>query len=117
MARTTQRSKPAKRTASPRSLNRRGKRGKSAQSNGNAEQTPQLSKKEQRLIKHQAAKARRELIQHAVTTVFIAGMTGLLFVLLGEPKLGAAAVVGITCLSLSVKYPRQAMFTFPSAAR
>ena len=84
---------------------RRGK-GKDAQ----ADQATPLSRKAERAKKRQAQKARKEFIQYVSATLFAAGLVGVLLALLGQPKLGAAAVVAIACLSLSFKYPRQAIY-------
>lgn len=84
---------------------RRGK-GNDAQ----ADQAPPLSRKAERAKKRQAQKARKEFIQYVSATLFAAGLVGVLLALLGEPKLGAAAVMAIACLSLSFKYPRQAIY-------
>lgn len=69
-----------------------------------------LSRKEERAKKRQAQKARKALIQYLAVTLFAAGLVGVLLALVGEPKLGLAAVVAIACLALSFKYPRQAIY-------
>jgi hypothetical protein len=73
-------------------------------------ETPALSRKEERAKKRKAQKARKELIQYLAATLFAAGLVGVLLALVGEPKLGLAAVVAIACLALSFKYPRQAIY-------
>lgn len=83
------------------------RRGKSNEAEANP---TSLSRKEERAKKRQARKARKELIQYLAATLFVAGLIGVLLALLGEPKLGLAAVVAIACLSLSFKYPRQAIY-------
>ncbi|MGB3310651.1 MAG: hormogonium polysaccharide biosynthesis protein HpsL [Nodosilinea sp.] len=83
------------------------RRGKAAQSSPT--EAP-VSRKEERAKKRQAQKARKELIQYLSATLFVAGLIGVLLALLGEPKLGLAAVVAIACLALSFKYPRQAIY-------
>jgi hypothetical protein len=75
-----------------------------------ADQSPLLSRKEERAKKRQTQKARKELIQYLAATLFVAGLIGVLLALLGEPKLALAAVVAIACLALSFKYPRQAIY-------
>ncbi len=84
---------------------RRGK-GNDAQ----ADQATPLSRKAERAKKRQVQKARKEFIQYISATLFASGLVGVLVALLGQPKLGAAAVVAIACLSLSFKYPRQAIY-------
>ncbi len=95
-------SQPQAKAPRPR---RRGK-GNDAQ----AEQAPSLSRKAERAKKRQVQKARKEFIQYISATLFASGLVGVLVALLGQPKLGAAAVVAIACLSLSFKYPRQAIY-------
>ncbi len=73
-------------------------------------ETPALSRKEERAKQRKARKARKALIQYLSATLFAAGLVGVLLALLGEPKLGLAAVVAIACLALSFKYPRQAIY-------
>ncbi|MBE9137761.1 hypothetical protein IQ254_11250 [Nodosilinea sp. LEGE 07088] len=68
------------------------------------------SRKEERAQKRQAKKAQTALIQYLAATLLGAGLVGVLLALLGEPKLGLAAVVAIACLALSFKYPRQAIY-------
>lgn len=75
-----------------------------------ADQAPPLTRKEERAKKRQAQKARKALIQYLSATLFVAGLIGVLLALLGEPKLGLAAVGAIACLALSFKYPRQALY-------
>ncbi|WP_017300228.1 hormogonium polysaccharide biosynthesis protein HpsL [Nodosilinea nodulosa] len=74
------------------------------------DQAPPLTRKQERAKKRQAQKARKALIQYLSATLFAAGLIGVLLALLGEPKLGLAAVVAIACLALSFKYPRQAIY-------
>jgi hypothetical protein len=71
---------------------------------------PALSRKEERAKRRKAQKARKELIQYLAATLFAAGLVGVLLALVGEAKLGLAAVVAIACLALSFKYPRQAIY-------
>lgn len=73
---------------------------------------PELNPKEQRVLKRQAAKAARELIQYTVFSLLSAVLVGLLLSLTVSPKIGIGAMVAILCLSLSFRYPRQALFAF-----
>lgn len=72
----------------------------------------ELSPKEQRRLKREAAKAQRELIQYTAFSLLAAVLVGLLLALLVEPKIGVGALVAVLCLALSFKYPRQAIFAF-----
>ncbi|HEY9737158.1 MAG TPA: hormogonium polysaccharide biosynthesis protein HpsL [Trichocoleus sp.] len=84
------------------------RRGRKAQ----LEVVPELSRKEERALKRQADKDRRELVQYTVYTLFAAALAGVVVSLLVSPKIGAGAMVAILCLGLSFRYPRQAIFAF-----
>ena len=75
-------------------------------------ETPTLSLKEQLAKKRQAAQARKELISLVTTSVSVALFVGFLLFLVGGIKVALPAVLGILIISLSYKYPRQALFAF-----
>lgn len=73
---------------------------------------PPLSKREAQAQARAAAKAKRGLIQYTVGAVIFSGLIALLVGIFLEPKLGVGALVALLCLTLSFKYPRQAIFAF-----
>ncbi|MDF2386595.1 hormogonium polysaccharide biosynthesis protein HpsL [Nostoc ellipsosporum NOK] len=75
-------------------------------------ETPTLSLKEQLAKKRKAAQARKELISLVTTSLSVALFVGLLLFLVGGIKVALPAVLGILVISLSYKYPRQALFAF-----
>ncbi|MBH8565158.1 hypothetical protein I8748_23735 [Nostoc sp. CENA67] len=75
-------------------------------------ETPTLSLKEQLAKKRKAVQARKELISLVTTSLSVALFVGLLLFLVGGIKVALPAVLGILVISLSYKYPRQALFAF-----
>ncbi|MBF2075805.1 MAG: hypothetical protein IGS50_18885 [Synechococcales cyanobacterium C42_A2020_086] len=72
----------------------------------------EISSKERMAQKRKAARLRKELINFTVTAVFLAALTGGLIGLIGGLKAGVGSFAAILCLSLSFKYPRQALWAF-----
>ena len=75
-------------------------------------QAPALTHKERIALKRKAAKERKALIRYTVTSLFASALAGVLLGLLAEPKLGVGATFALLCLTLSFKYPRQAIYAF-----
>lgn len=70
------------------------------------------AKKAERAKRRQAQKAKKALIQFLAITLCVAGLVGVLATVAMGPKLGVVAPVGILCLALSYRYPRQAIYAF-----
>jgi hypothetical protein len=75
-------------------------------------ETPTLSLKERLAQKRKAAQAQKELTTTASTAVGVAIFLGILAALVGGIKAAVPTVLGTIVLSLSYKYPRQALFAF-----
>jgi len=73
---------------------------------------PVLSRQEARALKRQKTRARKELISYLSAALGVAGVVGFIAAVLLEPLLGAGAVIGILCVALAYKYPRQGIFAF-----
>lgn len=71
-----------------------------------------LSLKERLVQKRKVARERKELIRFTTFAVFLAAIFGLLLGLVVEPNLGIGTAVAVLCLTLSFKYPRQALWAF-----
>ncbi|MGA9377861.1 MAG: hormogonium polysaccharide biosynthesis protein HpsL [Phormidium sp.] len=74
--------------------------------------TPQLSLKEQLVLKRKAAKARQEFISFASSVFGGSLFLGLLLFPVGGIKATFGVTGGITAFALSFKYPLQALWTF-----
>ncbi len=75
-------------------------------------ETPTLSLKEQLAQKRKAAQARKELISLLTTAIFGSVLVGILLFFVGGIKVAVPGVLGIFVISLSYKYPRQALYAF-----
>ena len=95
-----------------RSSNRSSKRSKHSQATETTAAAPSLKPKQQLALKRKAAKERKALIRYTVTSFFASAFIGLLLGLFAEPKLGVGATFALLCLTLSFKYPRQAIYAF-----
>lgn len=73
---------------------------------------PKLSIKEQLAQKREKAKTRQAFIQYTSAVVAGAVLVGLAAGFALEPKLGAVAALGITCMAMCFKYPRPALYAF-----
>ncbi|NET40187.1 MAG: hypothetical protein F6K19_51010, partial [Cyanothece sp. SIO1E1] len=71
-----------------------------------------LSLKEQRAEKRKAERIRKSLIQFTIASVFLATVIGLTLGLFSGPAVGVGAGLSILALTLSFKYPRQALYAF-----
>ncbi|BDI20058.1 hypothetical protein ANSO36C_58600 [Nostoc cf. commune SO-36] len=91
----------------PRSKSKNKKSKKQAE-----KETPTLSLKEQLAQKRKAAQGRKELISLLTTVTFISALVGILLFFVGGIKVAVPAVLGILVISLSYKYPRQALYAF-----
>ncbi|GAB1540405.1 hypothetical protein NUACC21_30740 [Scytonema sp. NUACC21] len=76
------------------------------------EETPALSLKERLAQKRKAAQARKEFTNLFSTAVAGGIFVGILLALIGGIKAAVPGILGIITLSLSYKYPRQALFAF-----
>ncbi len=76
------------------------------------QETPTLSLKERLAQKRKAAQARKELTSLVTKAVFGGLFLGFLAALAGGIKAAVPTVLGIIVLSLSYKYPRQALYAF-----
>ena len=75
-------------------------------------ETPTLSLKERSAQKRKAAQARKEFISLVTYTSFGAIFFGIPLAFVGGIKAVLPSVLGILCMSLSYKYPRQALLAF-----
>jgi len=75
-------------------------------------ETPTFSLREQLAQKRKAAQARKELISLLATATFGSILVGILLYFVGGIKVAVTAVLGIFVISLSYKYPRQALYAF-----
>ncbi|MEP0869991.1 hormogonium polysaccharide biosynthesis protein HpsL [Trichocoleus desertorum AS-A10] len=77
------------------------------------DEAPPLTMKERLAQKRKAAQARKELVNYTIFALLLCAVAGLCFGVINEdPKPGIGLTVGLLCLSLSFKYPRQAMWGF-----
>ncbi|MCC5609933.1 hormogonium polysaccharide biosynthesis protein HpsL [Nostoc sp. CHAB 5834] len=75
-------------------------------------EAPSLSLKEQLAQKRKAAQARKELTSLVTTATFVSVLVGILLFFVGGIKVAVPGVLGIFVISLSYKYPRQALYAF-----
>ncbi|MEH1817737.1 MAG: hormogonium polysaccharide biosynthesis protein HpsL [Nostoc sp.] len=75
-------------------------------------ETPTLSLKEQLAQKRKAAQARKEFISLVTSATFGSLFFGILLFFVGGIKAALPGVLGIFVISLSYKYPRQALYAF-----
>lgn len=75
-------------------------------------ETPTFSLREQLAQKRKAAQARKELISLLITATFGSLLVCILLYFVGGIKVAVTAVLGIFVISLSYKYPRQALYAF-----
>ncbi|MEH1783035.1 MAG: hormogonium polysaccharide biosynthesis protein HpsL [Nostoc sp.] len=75
-------------------------------------ETSTLSLKEQLAQKRKVAQGRKELISLLTTAGFVAFFIGILLFFVAGIKAAVPAVLGILIISLSYKYPRQALYAF-----
>lgn len=73
---------------------------------------PTLTIKERLAQKREATKARKELINLLTKSIFVALFLGIPLGIIGGIKAAVPAVLSVIVLSLSYKYPRQALFAF-----
>ncbi|MBO3459817.1 hormogonium polysaccharide biosynthesis protein HpsL [Aetokthonos hydrillicola Thurmond2011] len=76
------------------------------------QETPTLSLKERAAKKRKAAQARQELIKLITNSIFVAMFLGIPAAFAGGIKAVLPTILGVICLSLSYKYPREALFAF-----
>lgn len=77
------------------------------------DEAPPLTMKERLAQKRKAAQARKELINYTIFSLLLCSVAGLCVgVINGDPKPGIGLTLGLLCLSLSFKYPREAMWGF-----
>ncbi|MEH2060540.1 MAG: hormogonium polysaccharide biosynthesis protein HpsL [Nostoc sp.] len=91
-------------------------KSKSQQSKNSKKQTKKetstLSLKEQLAQKRKAAQGRKELTSLLTTASFVAVFVGILLFFVAGIKAAVPAALGIIIISLSYKYPRQALYAF-----
>ncbi|MBD2039666.1 hormogonium polysaccharide biosynthesis protein HpsL [Microcoleus sp. FACHB-672] len=87
------------------------RKSKKSKQQPTAEKLP-LSKKEQKALKRQAARERKEVMNTITPAVFASLAIGILLFLLKGPKLAIAGCGGFLALALAFKYPRQALWAF-----
>ncbi|MBR8837756.1 MAG: hormogonium polysaccharide biosynthesis protein HpsL [Stigonema ocellatum SAG 48.90 = DSM 106950] len=80
--------------------------------NQQEKETPTLTLKERSAQKRKAAQARKEFISLVTNTSFVAIFFGIPLAFVGGIKAAFPAVGGILCMSLSYKYPREALLAF-----
>lgn len=86
-------------------------KSKSARQQASPE-TPSLSPKEERAQKRKAALARKQATSFVVGTTFFCLVLGAICSFALNPKVGIGLAAAILCLTLSFKYPRQALYAF-----
>nr|WP_290224647.1 hormogonium polysaccharide biosynthesis protein HpsL [Trichocoleus desertorum] len=75
------------------------------------DEAPPLTMKERLAQKRKAAQARKELVNYTIFALLICAVAGLCVgIINGDPKPGIGVTAGMLCLSLSLKYPREAMW-------
>ncbi len=74
--------------------------------------TPTLTLKEQLAAKRRAAKEKKELTSFLTSAIFGAIFIGIILGLVGGVKAAVGGIFAILCLTLSFKYPRQALYAF-----
>jgi hypothetical protein len=74
--------------------------------------TSPLSLKERATQKRRAAQAREQFIKFITSSIFVAMFLGIPVAFVGGIKAVLPTILGVICLSLSYKYPRQALFAF-----
>lgn len=89
---------------------KQGKKGK--QGKKDKKEKPTLTLKEQLAQKRKAAQAKKELTNFLSSAVGVGLFVGILVTLVAGIKAAVPAVLGIIVMSLSYKYPRQALFGF-----
>jgi hypothetical protein len=75
-------------------------------------ETSTLNLKEQLAQKRKAAQARKELISLLTTATFVGIFVGIVLFFVAGIKAAVPGVLGILVISLSYKYPRQALYAF-----
>jgi len=94
-------------------LTSKSKSKKSKKTKQHSEQeTPTLSIKERAAQKRKATQARKEFTSLVTNTIFVAIFLGIPAAFIGGIKAALPTILGVLCLSLSYKYPRQAFFAF-----
>jgi hypothetical protein len=74
-------------------------------------EAPPLTMKERLAQKRKAAQARKELVNYTIFALLLCAVAGLCVgIITGDPKPGIGVTAGLLCLSLSFKYPREAMW-------
>src|SRR6476646_3476493 len=74
-------------------------------------EAPPLTMKERLAQKRKAAQARKELVNYTIFALLICAVAGLCVgIINGDPKPGIGVTAGLLCLSLSFRYPREAMW-------
>lgn len=73
---------------------------------------PQLTPQEERALKRQAARRRKELINFTVGAFFFAVLVGGVIGLIAGLKAGVGTIAALLALPLAYKYPRTALWTF-----
>jgi len=74
--------------------------------------TPILTIKERSIQKRKAAEARKELISTITNASAVAVLLGIILFVVAGVKTAVPVVLGVIVMSLSYKYPRQALFAF-----
>ncbi len=74
--------------------------------------TPTLTLKEQLAVKRRSAKEKKELTSFLTSAIFGAIFIGIILGFVGGVKAAAGGIFAILCLTLSFKYPRQALYAF-----
>jgi hypothetical protein len=112
MGRANRRKKTRRRKTGSRGQEQvNGARSQASSLTATAEASPP-GRRELKKQQRQAKKARQATIQYLTITILGASFFGVLMAILGELKLGMAATIALFCLTLSFKYPRQALFGF-----
>ncbi len=86
--------------------------GKSGKASDKAAKKAELSPQEQALKQREAAEARKAFLGFAMPIAFVSGLLGLIMFFAAGPKLAVALPGAILSLSLSYRYPRQALWFF-----
>ncbi|MEL7051454.1 MAG: hormogonium polysaccharide biosynthesis protein HpsL [Cyanobacteria bacterium J06588_5] len=99
---------------SKRQKSGRGKKGKGKATTAESDSLPveELSPRQRLILERAAAKRRKETISFIASTFFGCAFLALLVGLFLEPKLGVAAGGALMCLVMAFKYQRLALYAF-----
>ncbi len=103
-----------KRSRKKTSGKKRSRKKGAAKSSALAAETldPKQARREERARQRKIKKERQALIRYLSAILLVAGVIGLLAVLVAGPKVGLAAPAAIVAMAMAYRYPRQAIYAF-----